>query len=94
MARHALLNLLAALVLFIQFGALAHGVEHSLEPAQEDVPVCELCLAYNSLGTGIVGSLPAWLAPMHAPVFNAPIPLASPAAFRATYQSRGPPLTC
>jgi hypothetical protein len=94
MARRAWLNLLAALLLFIQYGALAHGVEHAVEPAHDDETVCELCLAYAPLGAGLVGSLPAWQAPLPALVRNAPIPAASPAAFRPTYQSRAPPLTC
>jgi hypothetical protein len=86
--------LLAALFLFVQFAAQAHGVEHVLEPAHEEVPACELCIAYNPLGAGIVGSLPDWHAPMLGFVFNAQIPRTSPVAFRATYQSRAPPLTC
>ena len=89
--KHALL---VVLFLLAQLGALAHGVQHAIEPAHNDGPVCELCLAYTSLGAGIVGSLPTWHAPMLAPIFNAPIPLASPVAFRATYQSRAPPLSC
>jgi len=93
--RHAIKHaLLVVLFLLAQFGALAHGVKHALEPAHDAETVCELCLAYTPLGAGIVGSLPAWQAPMFAPVFNASIPLASPAAFRATYQSRAPPLAC
>jgi hypothetical protein len=92
MARRAWFSFLAALVLFVQYSALAHGVEHVLEPAHHDEPVCELCLAHTSLGAGIIGSLPAWQAPMHALVFNAPIPAASPCCVRPTYQSRSPPL--
>jgi hypothetical protein len=83
--------LLVALFLIVQFGALAHGIEHALEPAHDDDTVCELCLAYTPLGAGIVGSLPAWQAPDLAPDFEAPIPVASPASFRAIYQSRAPP---
>lgn len=88
------LLLLAALFLFVQIGAQAHGIEHPLEPAHDDETVCELCLAYTPLGAGIVGSLPAWQATILVADFNAPIPPASPAAFRATYRSRAPPLTC
>ena len=93
--RHAIKHaLLVVLFLLAQFGALVHGVEHVLEPGHEEVPACELCIAYNPLGAGIVGSLPAWQAADLAPAFEAPIPVASPAPFRATYQSRAPPLTC
>ena len=92
MARRAWFNFLAALVLFIQYSALAHGVEHVLEPAHHDEPVCELCLAHAPLGAGIVGSLPAWQAPPSADAFDAPVQAASPCCFRATYQSRAPPL--
>lgn len=85
--------LLVTLFLFVQSGALAHGVEHALEPAHDDAPVCELCIAYTPLGAGIIGSLPIWQAPELIPNFEAPIPAASPAAFRATYRSRAPPQT-
>ena len=85
--------LLVALFLFVQFAALAHGVEHAIEPAHDNAPVCELCIAYTPLGAGIVGSLPAWHAPELVPAFEAPIPAVSPTAFRATYQSRAPPQT-
>lgn len=93
--RHAIKHaLLVVLFLLAQFGALAHGIEHALEPAHDDETVCELCLAYTPLGAGIVGSLPAWQAPLLAPVFDSVIPAAPAAAFRATYRSRAPPLIC
>jgi hypothetical protein len=88
--RHALL---VVLFLLAQFAAQAHGVEHAFEPAHEEVPACELCIAYTPFGAGIIGSLPAWQAVDSAAVFEAPLPRVSPAAFRATYQSRAPPLT-
>ncbi len=91
---HALRTLLLLLFLFVQIGGLVHGVQHGGEPVGNDEPMCELCLAYTPLGAGIVGSLPTWQAPMSAPLFHAPLPVASPAAFRATYRSRAPPLTC
>ena len=91
---HALRTLLLLLFLFVQIGGLVHGVQHALEPADNDEPMCELCLAYTPLGAGIVGSLPTWQATMPVPAVPAPLPVASPAAFRATYQSRAPPLTC
>ncbi len=84
--------LLVALFLFVQFAALAHAVEHAIEPARDDAPVCELCIAYTPLSAGIVGSLPAWQAPELVPAFEATIPVVSHAAFRAIYQSRAPPL--
>ncbi len=86
--------LLMAMFLIVQFAALAHGVEHGLEPAQDDAPICELCLAYNPLGNGIVGSQPTWPELLFAADFNAPLPVASPCCFRPLYQSRAPPLTC
>lgn len=92
--RHALRTLLLLLFLLVQIGGLVHGVQHALEPADNDGPMCELCLAYTPLGTGIVGNLPTWQATMPAPAFPALLPVASPTGFRATYRSRAPPLTC
>ena len=84
--------LLVALFLLAQAGALAHGVSHAPDQALDDEPVCEQCLAFAPIGAGILSELPDWHVATLLPDFEPPVPVASPTAFRATYQSRAPPL--
>jgi len=83
--------LLALLLLLAEAGALAHGYTHLPDQTSGDEPVCALCLAFAALGAGAASAPPTWSAPAATFSFDALIPLASPTAFRPTYQSRAPP---
>lgn len=83
--------LLALLFLLAQAGALAHGYTHFPEQTTGDEPVCEQCLAYAPMGAGVSGTPPTWSAPTQTIAFDIAVPAASPAVFRALYQSRAPP---
>jgi hypothetical protein len=96
-ARFALPNLLALFMLFAQAGALAHGVSH-LGSHDHDAPggdpVCEQCLVYAPLGAGALSHPLLWQAPVATYLISTPPVVTSTFGFRATYQSRAPPLTC
>jgi hypothetical protein len=84
--------LLGLTLLLAQAGALAHGLEHSLEYAHHDDPACERCLAFAPLG----GALASPSQGIDA--FSQPGPLEAKPPRHATqiagvppYLSRAPP---
>lgn len=86
--------LLVVLFLFVQAGALAHGVSHLGDGVPDGEPVCEQCLAYASMGAGVASSLSNWLAPVAHIEFKSTPPADFLTGFRQIYQSRAPPFSC
>lgn len=84
--------LLVVLLLLTQAAALTHGVSHLPDQMHDDEPVCEQCLAYAPISAGLLSEWPNWHVETRTPVFERPVPVATPTVFRAIYQSRAPPL--
>jgi hypothetical protein len=85
--------LLGIALLLAQAGALAHGLEHSLEHGHHDEPACDLCLAFAPLGGALASSS------HNIDVFSQPCPRVAkrPRPFTEMagippYHSRAPPL--
>ena len=89
--------LLVLFFLLAQAGALAHGIGHSSHSPADDQdgadhePVCELCLAFAPVGTGMAGTQVAWAPPEPVPFVDKVEPAPLIECFRPTYRSRDPP---
>ncbi|MEW6677962.1 MAG: hypothetical protein AB1421_08575 [Pseudomonadota bacterium] len=89
--------LLVLFFLLAQAGALAHGIGHGGGPAGHDDAgldpevVCELCLAFAPMGSGLAGQQIAWSGFEPAPFAGAAGPGPLRATFPITTRSRDPP---
>ncbi|GAB4123244.1 MAG: hypothetical protein Fur0040_04470 [Sideroxydans sp.] len=86
--------LLACALLFVQQGALLHGLSHTLAEQKQSLPhdqACELCVAYAQVGSA-VGSSPLQIDFGPASVTMHEVGQTSPRAFPCpAFAARAPP---